>query len=87
MERLTVRQLSRETASVLDRVERGETIEVTRGKRVVAKVVPVQPQRERRAEWTAHLRWLDAIRSPGRRPRVDPVDELVAERRRRNARR
>ena len=81
MERLTVRALSRETAAVLDRVERGETIEVQRGKRVVARVVPVRSDEERKAEWKAHWRWYAEHVRTGKRPRVDPVDELIARRR------
>src|SRR5439155_19182787 len=44
MESLTARQLSRETSEVLDRVERGETLEIKRGKRTIAKLVPVAPE-------------------------------------------
>ena len=85
MGQLTVRELSRETAAVLDRVEGGEVIEVKRGKRVVARVVPVREDAERRAAWKEHWRWFKSLSRSGRRPRVDPVDELLAERRRRNS--
>lgn len=83
MERLTVRELSRETASVLDRVERGETIEVERGRRVVARVVPVQAGEARRADWEEHFVWFDTVAKPKKRRGKDPVEELVASRRRR----
>jgi prevent-host-death family protein len=80
MDKLTVRELSRETAAVLDRVERGETIEVTRGRRVVAKVVPVQAQQEQTDAWSEHIRWFRAA-GDKRRTRVDPVDDVVRHRR------
>jgi antitoxin (DNA-binding transcriptional repressor) of toxin-antitoxin stability system len=83
MERLTIRELSRETAAVLDRVERGETIEVERGRRVVAKVVPVQQDEARRAHWAEHFAWFDSFAKPRKRSDKDPVDELIASRRRR----
>lgn len=79
MERLTVRDLSRETATVLDRVERGETIEVTRGNRVVAKIAPIQGEAGREALWKEHVAWLSHVRRPSR-AKIDPVDELRSER-------
>ncbi len=82
MEKLTIRELSRETAAVLDRVERGETIEVTRGRRVIAKVVPVQAEEEQGDAWSEHIRWFRAA-SGKRPPRTDPIDEVIRQRRRR----
>ncbi len=86
MSRLTMRQLSRETAAALDRVERGETLEVRRGAEVVARVVPVRADQERAEEWKAHARWLRSLEPGRRRPGLDPVDELVEGRRRRRGR-
>ncbi|MHB8876211.1 MAG: type II toxin-antitoxin system Phd/YefM family antitoxin [Myxococcaceae bacterium] len=84
MEHLTVRALSRETAAALDRVERGETIEVTRGKRVVAKIEPVRRDEERKLRWKEHIRWLQDTTRSRAGPKMDPVDELLSERDHRN---
>lgn len=84
MEQLTVRALSRETAAALDRVERGETIEVTRGKRVVAQIEPVRRDEERKLRWEEHIRWLEEATRSRARPKTDPVEELRSERGHRN---
>lgn len=41
MAAIPVRQLNQDTAGVLARVERGETLEITRHHRVIARIVPV----------------------------------------------
>ncbi|MBV9447981.1 MAG: type II toxin-antitoxin system prevent-host-death family antitoxin [Streptosporangiaceae bacterium] len=41
MTAIPVRELNQDTASVLARVERGETLEITRHQRVIARLVPV----------------------------------------------
>jgi prevent-host-death family protein len=38
---IPVRELNQDTAGVLARVERGETLEITRHQRVIARLVPV----------------------------------------------
>jgi prevent-host-death family protein len=38
---IPVRELNQDTAGVLARVERGETLEITRHHRVIARIVPV----------------------------------------------
>ena len=40
MERIPIRQLNQDTAGVLARVERGETVEITKRGRLVARIVP-----------------------------------------------
>ncbi len=40
MERIPIRQLNQDTAGVLARVERGETVEITNRGRLVARIVP-----------------------------------------------
>ncbi len=40
VERIPVRQLNQDTAGVLARVERGETVEITNRGRLVARIVP-----------------------------------------------
>lgn len=41
MTAIPVRELNQDTAGVLARVERGETLEITRHQRVIARLVPV----------------------------------------------
>jgi prevent-host-death family protein len=41
MTTIPVRELNQDTAGVLARVERGETLEITRHQRVIARLVPV----------------------------------------------
>jgi prevent-host-death family protein len=41
MTAIPVRELNQDTAGVLARVERGETLEITRHRRVIARLVPV----------------------------------------------
>lgn len=87
MDYVTVRGLSRQTAAALDRVERGESIEVRRGKRAVARLVPVVAPVERKRRWREHFRWLAALRAEsGGGPLPDPVDALLEERRLRSER-
>ena len=50
MGNVTVRELQQQTKRVLERVERGETIEVLRRRRPVARLSPV-PQHQRPAAW------------------------------------
>jgi antitoxin (DNA-binding transcriptional repressor) of toxin-antitoxin stability system len=87
MDYVTVRGLSRETAAALDRVERGESLEVRRGSRAVARLIPVVAPVERKRRWKAHFRWLAALRSERVAGRAeDPVDVLLTERRLRSER-
>jgi prevent-host-death family protein len=41
MDQIPIRTLSRDTAGVLARVERGETVEITNRGRPIARIVPV----------------------------------------------
>ena len=50
MGNVTVRELQQRTKSVIERVERGETIEVLRRRRAVAQLSPV-PQHQRPRPW------------------------------------
>ena len=43
MERIPVRQLNQDTAGVLARVERGESLEITSRGRPIARLVPATP--------------------------------------------
>ena len=42
MNALSVRELQQNIKQVMDRVERGESVEVTRRRRLVARIVPVE---------------------------------------------
>jgi len=50
MSNVTVRELQQHTKSVIERVERGETIEVLRRRRPVARLSPV-PQQQKPSAW------------------------------------
>ena len=58
MKTLTMRDLNRKTASVLDAVERGETFELRRSGRSVGYITPTPPSRERKPDWKTHFEWL-----------------------------
>lgn len=45
MKAVPVRELQREIRSILDRVEKGESLEITRRGRPVARLVPARPTR------------------------------------------
>ena len=63
MKTLTVRDLNRNTASVLDALERGETFEVRRSGRAVGYLTQTPPPPERKPNWKAHFDWLRQQRS------------------------
>lgn len=50
MRKTNARELKHATASILDRVEQGETIEITRHNRVIAVLSPPQPEKNRELE-------------------------------------
>ena len=58
MKTLTVRDLNRNTASVLDALERGEAFEVRRSGRTVGYLTQTPPPPERKPNWKAHFDWL-----------------------------
>jgi prevent-host-death family protein len=43
MHQVPIRELNQDTAEVLARVERGETVEITRRGRPIARLVPIGP--------------------------------------------
>lgn len=45
MKEVPVRELQREIRAILDRVENGESVEITRRGRPVARLIPVRPAR------------------------------------------
>lgn len=58
MKTLTMRDLNRKTASVLDALARGETFEVRRRGRAVGYLTGTPPPSERTPDWKAHFDWL-----------------------------
>ncbi len=58
MKVLTMRELNRKTASVLDAVERGESFELRRNGRAVGYITRTPPTPQRRPDWKAHFDWL-----------------------------
>lgn len=65
MKTLSMRDLNRKTASVLDAVERGETFELRRKGRTVGYLTHTPPLPERKPDWDAHFEWLRQQRSKG----------------------
>jgi antitoxin (DNA-binding transcriptional repressor) of toxin-antitoxin stability system len=55
MKTLTVRDLNRHTATVLDALERGESFEVHRNGRAVGYLTQAAPAPERKPDWKAHF--------------------------------
>lgn len=58
MKVVTVRELSRNTAEVLNALERGEKFEVRRNGRAVGYLTQTAPTVESRPDWNAHFEWL-----------------------------
>ena len=77
MKTLTMRDLNRKTAGVLDALERGETFEVRRNGRAVGYLTRTPPPPERKPDWKAHFDWLRKQKSKG----GGFVQELEKERR------
>jgi antitoxin (DNA-binding transcriptional repressor) of toxin-antitoxin stability system len=58
MKTLTMRDLNRKTATVLDAVERGETFEVRRNGRAIGYITRTPPSPQRTPDWKTHFDWL-----------------------------
>jgi antitoxin (DNA-binding transcriptional repressor) of toxin-antitoxin stability system len=58
MKQLSMRELNRRTAAVLDALERGESFEVRRNGKAVGYLTALPPQPERKPDWKAHFAWL-----------------------------
>lgn len=82
MKTLTMRDLNRKTASVLDALERGETFELRRNGKAVGYLTHTAPSSERRPDWNTHFEWLKEQKPKG----GGFVEELEADRRRLRAR-
>ena len=83
MKTLTMRELNRRTASVLDAVERGETFELRRNGRAVGYLTRTPPSSQRKPDWKTHFDWL---RNQATQADVDVLREFEEERRRQAAR-
>ena len=77
MRRATVREVQHGLGGLLDRVERGEEITVTRRGRVVARLVPAREQ-TRKVEWPDFAARMKRL-FPAGSPRGKPPSELIAE--------
>jgi len=62
---LTMRELSRNTASVLDALERGQAFELHRHGRAVCYLTQRPPAPERKPDWQAHFDWLRKQKDKG----------------------
>ena len=78
MKTLTMRELNRRTAQVLNSVEQGETFEVRRSGRTVGYLSRTAPAKNRQPDWKAHFEWLK--KQP--KPKRSALDDLMEERRR-----
>lgn len=58
MKTLTMRDLNRKTASVLDALEQGESFELYRNGKAVGYLTRMAPPPERKPDWKAHFAWL-----------------------------
>ncbi|MHB8519897.1 MAG: type II toxin-antitoxin system Phd/YefM family antitoxin [Limisphaerales bacterium] len=58
MKTLTMRDLNRKTARVLDALERGEAFEVRRRGRAIGYLSRTPPSAGQKPDWKAHFEWL-----------------------------
>src|ERR1035438_8918937 len=79
MKVLTMRELNRKTATVLDAVERGETFELRRNGRAVGYITHTPPIPQRKPDWKAHFDWL---RKNATKNDIEALTEFEQERRR-----
>ena len=82
MKVLTMRELNRKTASVLDSVERGVSFEVRRNGKAIGYLTQTPPAPERKPNWKAHFDWLRKQKHKG----GGFIKELEEERQRLRAR-
>jgi antitoxin (DNA-binding transcriptional repressor) of toxin-antitoxin stability system len=63
MKTLTMRDLNRKTATVLDAVERGEVFELRRNGKAIGYITHIPPAPQRKPDWKARFEWLS--KQPG----------------------
>jgi len=83
MKTLTMRDLNRKTASVIDAVERGESFELRRNGRAVGYITRMPPSPQRKPDWKSHFDWL---RKQAAKADAGILSEFEQERRRQAAR-
>lgn len=83
MKTLSMRELNRKTASVLDAVERGESFELRRSGRAVGYITHTPPTPQRRPDWKSHFDWL---RNQTTKTDADTLAEFEKQRKRQAAR-
>jgi antitoxin (DNA-binding transcriptional repressor) of toxin-antitoxin stability system len=83
MKMLTMRELNRNTAGVLDAVERGESFELRRKGKAVGYITQTPPTPQRKPDWKAHFDWL---RKKATKNDIKTLTEFEEERRRQAAR-
>jgi antitoxin (DNA-binding transcriptional repressor) of toxin-antitoxin stability system len=83
MKVLTMRDLNRKTASVLDAVERGEAFELRRNGRAIWYLTRTPPTPQRKPDWKTHFDWL---RQKAAKKDIEALAEFEQERRRQAAR-
>lgn len=82
MKTLSMRDLNRKTAVVLDALQQGESFEVRRNGKAVGYLTPVLPTQKPKTGWKAHFDWLQKQKRKG----GNFVEELEKERRDRRTR-
>ena len=83
MKMLTMRDLNRKTANVLDEVERGETFELRRNGRAVGYITQTPPSSRRKPDWKSPFNWL---RKQNTKPDAGILRGFEGQRRRQAAR-
>lgn len=82
MKTISMRELNRRTARVLDAVESGETFELRRSGKLIGYLSHALPPPEHKPDWKAHFEWLRRQKAKG----GGFVQELEEDRRRLRAR-
>ena len=83
MKTLSMRDLNRKTAAVLDAVERGETFELRRNGKALGYITQSRPAPQSRPDWKGHFDWL---RKQPRKAGLEILAEFEEDRRRQRAR-
>ena len=64
----TIRQIQHNLASVLQNVEAGEEVIICRRNRPIARIVPMNPSEERKADWSSLKKWRERLFPHGKLP-------------------
>jgi prevent-host-death family protein len=74
----TLREIQHNLASVLRNVEAGEEVIIRRRNRPIARIVPMPPPEERKADWSSLKKWRERMFPHGKLP-GKAVSELISE--------